>query len=105
MVFAVRPGCGQVSGRVHSRYERRVADAAVAGRRVAIRLCVRRFFCIETGCQAKTFAEQVPGLIQPYCRRTLLLRNMLEAIGLAVPGWPAFWGCPPAGMLYCGYRR
>jgi len=85
-VEAVCPGCGQVSGRVHSRYERRVADAAVAGRRVVIRLRVRRFFCIETGCQAKTFAEQVPGLTQPYGRRTLLLRSMLEAIGLAVAG-------------------
>lgn len=85
-VEAVGPGCGQVSGRVHSRYERRVADAAVAGRQVVIRLCVRRFFCIETGCQAKTFAEQVPGLTQSYGRRTLLLRNMLEAIGLAVAG-------------------
>ena len=70
----------------HLAGERRVADAAVAGRRVVIRLCVRRFFCIETGCQAKTFAEQVPGLTQPYGRRTLLLRNMLEAIGLAVAG-------------------
>jgi transposase len=85
-VEAACPGCGQASGRVHSRYERRVADAAAAGRRVVIRLRVRRFFCIEAACPAKTFAEQVTGLTQPYGRRTMLLRNMLEAIGLAVAG-------------------
>lgn len=76
--------CG--SGRVHSRYERRVADAAVSGRRVVIRLRVRRFFCAETACPARTFAEQITGLTQPYGRRTELLRSMLEAIGLAVAG-------------------
>ncbi|MEC3981991.1 ISL3 family transposase [Amycolatopsis sp. H20-H5] len=85
-VEAACPGCGQRSVRVHSRYERRVADAAVAGRRLVIRLRVRRFFCAETACPAKTFAEQVTGLTQPYRRRTPLLRTMLEAIGLAVAG-------------------
>lgn len=85
-VEAACPGCGQASGRVHSRYERRVADAAAASQRVVIRLRVRRFFCIEAACPAKTFAEQVTGLTQPYGRRTMLLRNMLEAIGLAVAG-------------------
>lgn len=39
------PKCGGVSARVHSRYERRLADAAVAGQRVEIALRVRRFFC------------------------------------------------------------
>lgn len=85
-VEAVCPSCGQVSGRVHSRYERRVADAAVSGRRVVIRLRVRRFFCNETDCQTTTFAEQVAGLTQRHGRRTPLLRTMLEAIGLAVAG-------------------
>jgi transposase len=39
---AACPGCGGESTRVHSRYERRLADAAVAGRRMEIRLRVRR---------------------------------------------------------------
>jgi transposase len=34
------PCCGAGSARVHSRYERRLADAAVAGRRVEIQLRV-----------------------------------------------------------------
>jgi transposase len=42
---AACPKCGTASSRVHSRYGRRLADAAIGGRRVMIRLTVRRFFC------------------------------------------------------------
>jgi transposase len=80
------PGCGGESSRVHSRYERRLADAAVAGRRVEIRLRVRRFFCDGEGCGVRTFAEQVAGLTARYARCTVLLRSMLESIGLALAG-------------------
>jgi transposase len=78
--------CGTGSLRVHSRYERRLADAAVAGRRVEIRLQVRRFFCDEALCSARTFAEQIPGLTARHARRSPLLRRMLESIGLALAG-------------------
>ncbi|WP_246011641.1 transposase family protein [Nocardia mexicana] len=37
------PGCGTGSGRVHSRYRRRLADAATAGRAMVLVLVVRRF--------------------------------------------------------------
>ncbi|MER6076484.1 transposase family protein, partial [Streptomyces sp. NPDC001817] len=40
---AACPACRTVSGRVHSRYVRRLADTAVAGRPVLIELQVRRF--------------------------------------------------------------
>lgn len=50
---AVCPRCGTESGRVHSRYERRLADAAIGGRQVEIRLEVRRFFCPAPGCRAR----------------------------------------------------
>ena len=54
------PACGTVSARVHSRYARRLADAAVGGRRTVIRLTIRRFFCACAACKRRTFAEQVP---------------------------------------------
>jgi transposase len=47
----VCPRCGQLSGRVHSTYQRRLADTAIGGHRVLIRLVVRRFFC---GCPRTT---------------------------------------------------
>jgi transposase len=83
---AACPGCGTVSGRVHSRYQRRLADAALGGRKVMIRLVVRRFFCDAPGCPAATFAEQVEGLTSRYARRTPLLAAMLGAVAVALAG-------------------
>ncbi|HEY0808101.1 MAG TPA: ISL3 family transposase [Pseudonocardiaceae bacterium] len=83
---AVCAGCGQESAGVHSRYDRRVADAAVAGRRVVLRLRVRRFVCRNHDCQIRTFAEQVEGLTTRYGRRTVLLAQMVTAIGVALAG-------------------
>ncbi|WP_407676335.1 transposase family protein [Plantactinospora alkalitolerans] len=51
--------CGRSAGRVHSRYERRLTDAALAGEPVEIRLRVRRFFCDTPLCPAHTFVEQI----------------------------------------------
>jgi transposase len=53
------PTCGRTSTRVHSRYDRKLADAAIAGQPVLVRLQVRRFFCGHGDCSAKTSAEQV----------------------------------------------
>jgi zinc-finger of transposase IS204/IS1001/IS1096/IS1165 len=80
------PRCGAGSSRVHGRYERRLADAAVGGQQMVIRLRVRRFFCDVPGCPACTFAGQVEGLTTAYARRTPLLRGMQEAIALALAG-------------------
>jgi hypothetical protein len=78
--------CGHPSAKVHSRYERTLADAAIGGRHVVIRLRIRRFFCHHPACPARTFAEQIPGLTTPYAHRSPLARRMLEAIGLALAG-------------------
>jgi transposase len=78
--------CGHPSAKVHSRYERTLADAAIGGQQVLIRLRIRRFFCHSPGCRARTFAEQVPGLTTPYARRSPLARRMLEQVGLALAG-------------------
>jgi transposase len=82
----VCPRCGTGSVRVHSRYRRWLADAAVAGRAVMLRLRVRRFFCDNTGCAARTFVEQVAGLTVKWARRTSLAARVLCAIGLALAG-------------------
>ena len=80
------PGCGRFSVRVHSRYQRRLADAAIGGRPVLIRLTVRRFFCPAPDCPVITFAEQVEGLTVRYARRTPPLAEMLTAVALALAG-------------------
>ena len=83
---AACPACGRFSGRVHSRYERRLADAAIGGRPVLIRLTVRRFFCPAPDCPVITFAEQAGGLSLRYARRTPPLAAMLTAVALALAG-------------------
>jgi len=83
---AACPGCGTVSRRVHSRYERRLLDTASGGREVTICLTVRRFFCPEPGCKKVTFAEQVAGLTSPHARRSPGLTQVLQAVALALGG-------------------
>jgi len=83
---AACPRCGTMSGRIHSRYVRRLADVAIGGRRVEIRLAVRRFFCPDPGCKRKTFAEQVDGLTVRYARKTSLLAGVLGSIAVALAG-------------------
>ncbi|WP_308706078.1 ISL3 family transposase [Nocardia nova] len=80
------PGCEFVSSRVHSRYQRKLADVAIAGRVMVLRLLVRRFFCTNSGCPVGTFAEQVAGLTAKWSRRTCQLTSLLGAIGLAMAG-------------------
>jgi transposase len=83
---AACPKCGTSSRRVHSRYARTLADAAIGGRQVAIELRVRRFFCTAPGCKRKTFAEQVDGLTTRYARKTPLLAGVLGTIAVALAG-------------------
>ena len=80
------PRCGTAAVRVHSRYERRVADAPISGVPVVIELGARRFFCDHPDCPKRTFAEQIPGLTSRYARRSLGLGRMLAAVGLALAG-------------------
>lgn len=80
------PKCGTDSNRVHSRYRRRPADTAIGAHPVILDLTVRRFFCDNNTCRATTFAEQVPGVTRRSARRTTLLNELVEAIGLAVAG-------------------
>ncbi|WP_082403483.1 transposase family protein [Saccharothrix sp. NRRL B-16348] len=75
--------CGVGSRRVHSHYDRRVADTPVAGSPVVLWLRMRRFFCDNGTCPVRTFAEQVDG-VTVRTRRSPGLQGMLESIGLAV---------------------
>ena len=84
--LAAFPGCGTVSRRVHSRYERRLLDTAIGGWEVLICLSVRRFLCLSRQCPKMTFAEQVNGLTSRHARRTPVVTAVLEAVALALGG-------------------
>lgn len=59
------PGCGAFSDAVHCQYQRMVQDIPIAGRRVVLRLRVRKFVCRVPTCPRKIFAERLPELVQP----------------------------------------
>jgi transposase len=99
---AACPGCGTMSQRVHSRYQRRLADTASGGQEVLLHLQARRFFCGNDACAKGTFAEQVPGLTTRYGRRTCGLQAVLQAVALALGGRA---GARLTGRLACSASR
>lgn len=78
------PTCRTVSRAPHSTYIRRPADLPSLGRRVCPELAVRRFYCVDAICSRRTFAEQLPGLLDVRARRTRRLATTQRAVAVAV---------------------
>src|SRR5215472_17600618 len=69
------PLCQHLSERVHSHYQRRVADLPWANLAVHVCLHVRRFFCDNRACPRLTFTERLPTVVAPYGRKS---RRLVE---------------------------
>jgi transposase len=80
------PACQLPSRRIHSRYLRAVADVSWGGVPVTLQVQVRRFFCGNSACLRRIFAEPLPHLVDRYARRTHALCAALQRIGLALGG-------------------
>lgn len=80
------PCCGQTSTRLHSYYERRMADLPWQGHRVRIHLRVRRLRCDNPSCARQIFAETVTNVVMPYGRRLQRLSEVLRWVGLGLGG-------------------
>lgn len=80
------PACHHASGRLHSRYERRLADLPWQGQRVRIQLRVRRLRCVNRQCRRQIFAETVDDVVAPYGRRTRRLADVQRWVGLGLGG-------------------
>ena len=85
-IMACCPLCGRRSKRVHSRYERTLADLSWGTHAVTLRLRVRRLFCQNVRCTRRIFAERLPEVALPWARRTRRLDARLTALGLALGG-------------------
>ncbi len=92
------PRCQRWFKRIHSRYWRVIADQPWAGRPVAIRLRVRRFFCLNGRCPQRIFAERLPDLVETHGRRSQPLRAALRRVGLAVGARAGARLAVPLGM-------
>ena len=84
------PACGAVSGRIHSRYSRRLSDLPIAGGRVRLLLLARRFHCDAVLCVRRIFTERFGAdLLAPWARRTARLDYIVHHLALALGGRPA----------------
>lgn len=83
------PDCGAISQRRLSRYRRRAKDLPLGGRRVELRVLVRRFRCDGVLCGRQIFAERFEaGVLAARARRTELLDHIVQHLGLAMGGRP-----------------
>jgi transposase len=80
------PLCAIPARRIHSRYERTLADLPWAEYRVRLQLRVRKWFCRNRSCRRRIFTERLPTSAAPWARRTLRLAQRLVALGIALGG-------------------
>jgi transposase len=80
------PVCGSPATRIHSRYQRRLADLPSAGQSVRFLLSVRKFFCDVPTCPRKIFVERLTPFVAPRARVTGRLFQIVQIIGLATGG-------------------
>src|SRR5260221_2955584 len=80
------PCCGSLSKRLHSHYRRTLRDLPASGRLVHLVMQVRRFFCEESTCTRKIFAERFPSLTLPRAKFTLRLQEALREMGFEQGG-------------------
>jgi hypothetical protein len=84
------PLCGSRSQRIHSRYDRQVADLPCAGKQIRLRVITRRFVCEVPHCRRRIFAERFGDNVLPTrSRRTARLECIVHHLGLALGGRPA----------------
>jgi transposase len=83
---AACPQCGTAGSRVHSRYERSIADVAFGGRNLELKLLVRKWICPEASCSRHIFAERFPELVERYARMTERLIKALQSAGVITNG-------------------
>lgn len=81
------PGCGKLSKRIHSRYQRRLADLPMAGKPVRLVVVARRIHCDAVLWGRRIFAERFDAdILAPWARRTARLDQVVHHLGLALGG-------------------
>lgn len=75
------PYCGQMSNSVHSTYVRTIKDLSIQTYPVKLKLLCHKYFCYNSKCQHKTFAERF-SFVEEKAVRTNRLTEYINKIGL-----------------------
>ncbi len=94
------PGCGAETARVHEYRERTAADVPAGGRRVLVRVRVRRMRCPALDCKVQTFREQVPGILDRYQRRISRLTAQVSTVARELAGRAPARLLPALGIMF-----
>lgn len=96
------PVCENPTTRIHSRYERTLADLPCVNYSLTLVLQVCKFFCDNTDCIRRIFTERIPAVTASWARKTSRLSQKLQAIGLALGGAAGASLCGKIGIRACG---
>jgi len=101
-VWAQCPLCSTTTGRIHSRYQRILADLRCVNFSLSFVMQVGKFFCDNTACQRRIFTERLPQVAAPWARKTMRLVELLQTIGIALGGAAGARLAHQVGALACG---
>ena len=92
------PLCQTPTNRVHSFYQRTLADLPVSGKRVKLLLRLRKFFCPLADCPRKVFAQSCHSVCKPFARRLRRADQQIQTIGLQAGAKPGARLCHTIGQ-------
>jgi transposase len=99
---AICPGCQKLARKVHSRYQRKLADLPWGNSRVILKIGVKKFFCQNQECERRIFCERLEELTTPWGRKTTRLAKKLLSMGLALGGAAGASLAKAIGYSVCG---
>lgn len=80
------PLCQMLTERVHSHYQRTLADLPWGDWSVRLGLTVHKLFCENPHCGRRIFTERLPDVVAPWARKTVRLCRRLTSIAAALGG-------------------
>ena len=80
------PVCGSSTHRIHSHYDRTLADLPCVDCRLTLLVQVSKFFCVNPECPRRIFTERFAEVAAPWARKTARLVQRMQKIGLALGG-------------------
>jgi len=75
--MAICPLCRNISRKVHSHYQRTLADLPLSGMAVRLLCRVRKFFCLNEECRRRIFVERLTAVAAVSSRQTIRLNKIM----------------------------